>query len=271
MTNASLPPSRPRGRASSIVIAAALVLIVGALVGLWYMPGPLATGAATRLLGAEQADAAARRVTAVFENVQSVWRRPFAARLGKDYREPELRLYSNATISPCSDGKQATGPFYCPASIEAVFDLAFFETLNARLRRSSDLGTALVVALIAASHVQDQLGLLADAEHERRATGGGHHPAIDEALAAQADCLAGVWAALAAGSVGVVPPGFYDQLIGIARNVMDDRSALAPDMPSRLDPFAAASRETREADFTRGYAAGAPAACIPPDTLARDR
>jgi hypothetical protein len=52
---------------------------------------------------------------------------------------------------------------------------------------------------------------------------------------------------------------------------MDDRSALAPDMPSRLDPFAAASRETREAGFTRGYAAGAPEACIPPDTLERDR
>jgi predicted metalloprotease len=250
-----------------VIAGAALALILIALVAMWFLPGPLATGAATRLLGAEQADATARRITAAFENVQAVWRRQFANRLGTDYRAPELKFYSGATISPCSDGAAATGPFYCPATVEAVFDLAFFETLNARLRRSGDLGTALVVALISASHVQDQLGLLAPAEAERHASGTRYDPAIEEALAAQADCLAGVWAALAAGSVGVVPPGFYDQLIGIARNVMDDRSGFAPDMPSRLDPFAAATRATREADFTRGYGAGDPEACIPPGTV----
>ncbi len=229
---------------------------------MWFLPGPLATSVASRLMGAEQADAAARRVTTAFEDVQAVWRRQF----GSSHSAPRVRLNSGAASSPCTDGQVASGPFYCPATMEAVFDLAFFEALNARLRRGGDLGTALVVALISASHVQDELGLLAVAEEARRG-GSGDDRAIDEALAAQADCLAGVWAALSAGSVGAVPPGFYDQLIGIARNVMDDRSGGAAGMPTRLDPFAVASRETREADFARGYAAGEPGACLPAGTI----
>ena len=257
------PAAARRPRVRAIIGGAVFALTGAALVAMWFLPGPLATDVAGRLIGTEQADAAARRVTAAFENVQSVWRRQFATVLGREYRAPEVRLYTDATTSPCAGGWTATGPFYCPASREAVFDLAFFEALNARLRRGGDLGTALVVALISASHVQDELGLLAAAEEARRGAGAGDLRAIDEALAAQADCLAGVWAALSAGSVGAVPPGFYDQLIGIARNVMDDRSGMAPGMPAGLDPFAAASRATREADFARGYGAGETAACLP--------
>lgn len=231
---------------------------------MWFLPGPLATNIAARLVGAEQADAVARRVTTAFDDVQAVWNRQFATALGRSYREPSVRLNSGAAPSPCTDGQVAGGPFYCPATMEAVFDLAFFEALNARLRRGGDLGTALVVALISASHVQDELGLLEEADEARR-SGGQDDRTINEALAAQADCLAGVWAALSAGSVGAVPPGFYDQLIGIARNVMEDRGG--GDMPASLDPFAAASRATREADFARGYAAGEPGACLPAGTL----
>lgn len=261
-------PAGPRNRAAATIALAILALTCAAVVAMWMLPGPLATGTAARILGPEQADATARRVTAAFENVQAVWRRQFATNLRRDYEAPEIRLFSGTTVSPCSDGRAATGPFYCPSSAEAVFDLAFLEALNARLRRNGDLGTALVVAMVSAAHVQDQLGLLAAADEQRRAAAPGGQQAIDEALAAQADCLAGVWAALASGSLGAVPPGFYDQLIGIARNVMDDRHSFAPDMPTRLDPFAAATRATREADFARGYGAGAPEACLPPGAIA---
>ena len=249
----------PKPRAFTIVAGAVLALIGMALIATWFLPGPLATVRATGLIGSEQADAAARRVMVAFENVQAVWQRQFG-----NHDAPKVRLHSGVATSPCLDGQAMSGPFYCPATKEAVFDLAFFEALNARLRRDGDLGTALVVALISASHVQDELGLLAAAEEARRSSETGEHPAIEAALAAQAACLAGVWAALAAGSVGAVPPGFYDQLIGIARNVMDDRSA---DIPAHLDPFAAAVRATREADFNRGYAAGKPAACLPQGSL----
>ncbi len=257
-------PQPPRLRISRIVGVAVLVLTGAALIAMWLLPGPLATGAASRLPGPEHADAAARRVGVTFENVQSIWRRQFGAAA---YQAPDVRLYTGTTASACAEGRVATGPFYCPTTREAVFDLAFFSALDARLRRDGDLGAALVVALIAASHVQDELGLLAAADAARRGSDPRARRAIDEGLAAQADCLAGVWAALSAGSVGAVPPGFYDQLIGIARNVMEDRGALAPDMPAGLDPFAAASRTAREADFARGYGAGEARACVPEGTV----
>jgi predicted metalloprotease len=242
----------------------AVVLLSGvAVVTMLAGPGPLAPDAPSRSLSADQAETVSRQLTSAFDNIQAVWKREFARRFGRDYTPPEVKFYTGTTVSPCSDGREATGPFYCPRSVEAVFDLAFFEALNARLRRNGDLGTALVVAMISASYVQDELGLLAEADTRRRGASGRSARAIDEALAAQADCLAGVWAALAADSVGAVPEGFYDQLIGIARNVMDDRAGFAPDMPSRLDPFEAATRATREADFAVGYGAGDPGACLP--------
>ncbi|HPG22565.1 MAG TPA: neutral zinc metallopeptidase [Amaricoccus sp.] len=264
MTTEDQGPSGRTLRRIGTGLGLAVVLLSGiAVLGMLAGPGPLAPDAPSRTLSADRAEAVTRQVTAAFENIQAVWKREFARRFGRDYVPPEVRFYTGTTVSPCSDGQEATGPFYCPRSVEAVFDLAFFEALNARLRRSGDLGAALVVAMISASYVQDELGLLAEAETRRREAGGRDATAVDEALAAQADCLAGVWAALAADSVGVVPPGFYDQLIGIARNVMADRAGFAPEMPSRLDPFEAASRATREADFAAGYGAADPAACLP--------
>jgi hypothetical protein len=264
MTTEDQGPSGRTLRRIGIGLGSAVVVLAGvAVVAMLAGPGPLSPDAPSRSLSADRAEGVTRQVTAAFENIQAVWKREFARRFGRDYVPPDVRFYTGTTVSPCSDGHEATGPFYCPRSVEAVFDLAFFEALNARLRRNGDLGAALVVAMISASYVQDELGLLSEAESQRRDAGGRGQKRIDEALAAQADCLAGVWAALAADSVGAVPPGFYYQLIGIARNVMEDRAGFAPEMPSRLDPFEAATRATREADFAAGYAAGDPSACLP--------
>ena len=227
-----------------------------------FLDGPLEDAPIARELSPEQTATSTRRISVAFDNIQSVWRRQFSEKLDREYSPPKAAFYTGLTVSPCSEGGEVTGPFYCPDSVEAVFDLAFFEALNARLRRNGDLGTALVVAMISASHVQDELGLLEISDAAER-DGRLDEGEAAESLATQADCLAGVWAALAADSVGPVPPGFYEQLIRVSRGVMADLSAFAPDMPARLDPFAAAERSVREADFAAGYAAADPAACLP--------
>ena len=232
------------------VVALALMAVVALQFG-----APL--GVTPRPVTDDEAASSARGVMAVFDNVQELWRDSF----GPGYKAPNVTFTTGVSVSPCAGGVAATGPFYCPERLEAVFDLTFFGALNARLRRNGDLGTALVVAMVSAASVQDQLGLLREARADQSPE---EAKAADTALAAQADCLAGVWAAHAQDRLGPVPEGFYDQLIGIARNVMQDHASLAPDMPARLDPFQAAPRKTREADFERGYKASDPAACLPP-------
>lgn len=232
------------------VVALALMAVVALQFG-----APLGVG--PRPVSDDEAAAFARGVMAVFDDVQELWRDSF----GAGYKSPNVTFTTGVSVSPCAGGVAATGPFYCPERLEAVFDLTFFGALNARLRRNGDLGTALVVAMVSAASVQDQLGLLREARAEQSP---GEAKAADTVLAAQADCLAGVWAAHAQDRLGPVPEGFYDQLIGIARNVMKDHASLAPDMPAQLDPFRAAPRKTREADFQRGYKASDPVVCLPP-------
>ena len=252
-------------RRSGLGLAAAVVVLaLVAVAALRFIPAPLGSGA-PKSPGASEATATVQRISATFENIQQVWRGQF----GSGYRPPDMTFSTGVAVGPCSGGAAATGPFYCPERVEAVFDLTFFGALNARLRRNGDLGMALVVAMVSAAAVQDQLGLLDGAEAARRGAGtAAERRAVDEGLATQADCLAGVWAALAGDSVGPVPEGFYDQLIGIARNVMEDHASLAPDMPAGLDPFQAASREMRQANFAQGYGAADPAACLPEDAAA---
>lgn len=231
------------------VVGLALMAVVALQFG-----APL--GVSPRPVSDNEAAATASGVMAVFGNVQDLWRESF----GDGYQPPKVTFTTGVSVSPCAGGTTATGPFYCPERLEAVFDLTFFGALNARLRRNGDLGTALVVAMVSAAALQDQLGLLREA---RAAQTPEEAEAADTVLAAQADCLAGVWAAHAQDRLGPVPEGFYDQLIGIARNVMKDHASLAPNMPARLDPFQSATRKTREADFERGYRASDPAVCLP--------
>src|SRR5690554_4483366 len=103
------PPARPKPRTFTIVAGVALALVTAALVATLFLPGPLATVRATGLVGSEQADAAARRVMAAFDNVQAVWQRQFRA-----HDVPEVRLHSGVATSPCLDGQAASGPYYCP-------------------------------------------------------------------------------------------------------------------------------------------------------------
>lgn len=234
-------------------------LAILAVVALNFATPPL-QGSGPYTLGPGEAEVTSGKVSAAFANIQEVWQSKF----GSDYTPPEVTFFTGVSVGPCTGEAPATGPYYCPERVEAVIDLTFFGALNARLKRDGDLGTALVTAMVSAAAIQDQLGILDGAEAARRvARTPQEEKAVDEKLAAQADCLAGVWAALARDSVGPVPEGFYDQLIGIARNVMEDQSRLAPDMSASLDPFEAASRTTRQADFARGYAAADPAACLP--------
>jgi predicted metalloprotease len=154
-----------------------------------------------------------------------------------------------------------SGPFYCPETGTAAFDLAFLDALGARLKQERDLGLALYAARVAAEHLQRELGLLDAAALELIGSRRGERRAIGAGLALQADCLAGAWAAAAAPRIGPVPDGLYGQMVWSSRNLVADLAREGVTVPRQFDPLAAGSPEDRAAAFARGYEAGGIAGC----------
>lgn len=199
-----------------------------------------------------------RRTEIAVADAGAVWRRalPGTADAG-----PDVVFFSRVTGAPCAGGGMVSGPFYCPESGTAAFDLAFMDALGGRLKTGRDLGLALYAVRLAAEHLQRQLGVLDAASLEMIGTRRDARRAVRVRLALQADCLTGVWAAAAAPRLGPVPRDFYGQMVWSARNLVADLAREGVRVPAQSDPLAAGAAEARAAAFAEGYAAGRIAAC----------
>src|SRR5580765_7128397 len=76
-------------------------------------------------------DKAKEFVSVVLKDTEDVWHQQFRL-FGKDYREPHLRLFAEATQSGCGFAESATGAFYCPEDGRVYLDTSFFRELDDR-------------------------------------------------------------------------------------------------------------------------------------------
>ncbi len=97
-------------------------------------------------------------VAVVLADTEDTWNALLPA-LGRDYEEPTLVLFSDATRSACGLGEAAMGPFYCPADRKVYIDLAFFGELRDRFGAPGDFAQAYVIAHEVGHHVQNLLGI----------------------------------------------------------------------------------------------------------------
>ncbi len=201
----------------------------------------------------------ARQSAAVYRDAQTVWAARFQAELGKVYEPAELVYFTRETPSPCAGALNAAGPFYCEKTRSATLDLAFLGSLGRYLHRHGELGAAMFVARVTATHAQAELGSLrawrmASTGASRRA-----HQDLDLALALEADCLTGVWAHHAASRLGPIPDGFFGHMIATAREVAWNRpkGSVLPDAIL----LAPGTREDRDRAFSFGRETGLISAC----------
>ena len=103
-------------------------------------------------------DAAKEFVAIVLADTEDVWREQLP-KIGRQYRDPTLVLFSDATQSACGFAQSATGPFYCPADEQVYLDTAFFRELEQRFRAPGDFAKAYVIAHEVGHHVQQISGL----------------------------------------------------------------------------------------------------------------
>lgn len=129
----------------------------------------------------------------VLAETEEVWSQLFN-KMGEQYKEPKLVLFSGQTTSECGGADAATGPFYCPMDQKVYLDLSFFRELNERFHVPGNFAMAYVIAHEVGHHVQQLMGISGKVHQLQQRTNETGANRLSVKLELQADFLAGVWA-----------------------------------------------------------------------------
>ncbi|MEC7765235.1 MAG: neutral zinc metallopeptidase [Pseudomonadota bacterium] len=209
----------------------------------------------------EEDERAAQFVSVTLADTEEVWAGIFDRQVDGPYDPPTLVLYQNVTQSACGGASGATGPFYCPGDGSIYLDADFFVTMERQLGAGGDFAAAYVVAHEVAHSVQDQLGILSEANRLRSQSSQAQSNAISVRIELQADCFSGIWARQAEAQFGSLDPGDISEAMNAARQIGDDtlqRNAGRVPMPHT---FTHGTSEQRQRWFATGYETGDLRAC----------
>lgn len=255
------------GGAGAIVVVL-LALFLGVDPSQLLGPGAMEGGQDSGPVEMTDADRQAGEFVAVtLADTEEIWTAVFRDQLNRAYTPTTLVLFKDHTPSACGGASEATGPFYCPADKKVYLDTAFFTTLSQRLGANGDFAAAYVVAHEVGHHVQDELGILGQANQIRQQVSEAESNEISVRIELQADCLSGIWARAAAQELGTIEPGDLEEAVNAARQIGDDmlqRNAGRRPMPHT---FTHGTSEQRSRWFLTGLKSGRLADC---DTLSTD-
>lgn len=218
----------------------------------------------TRELTAAE-DEAGRFASQVLATTEDIWADIYPQAFGERYDPPSLVLFSGSTQSGCGGAQASTGPFYCPADQRAYLDTAFFAYMARELGAGGDFAAAYVIAHEVAHHIQQELGILGEANRIRAASSQTRSNEISVMIELQADCFSGVWASRLD---GVLEPGDLDEALNAAERIGDDYLQARAGRAVNPHTFTHGTSAQRQRWFTIGYNSGDPNAC---DTFAADQ
>ncbi len=241
---------------------------LGALVlGLLYMllggnpgdvtggePPPSNAGAPTT---EQQTDAQSQWVSKVLRSTELTWGDLFQ-KMGRQYQEPRLVLFSGAYPSACGMGQAAMGPFYCPRDEKVYIDLTFYREMEERLHAPGEFARAYVIAHEVGHHVQNLLGISQQVQQaEQQAGSRAEANQYSVRLELQADCFAGVWAnqARQRGEL-VLEQGDVETALNAASAIGDDKLQQEAQGYVVPDSFTHGSSAQRVSWFRRGLDSG---------------
>ena len=201
----------------------------------------------------------ARRDTCrAFSNAQNSWEAIFA-RENQRFSPPMLKFFDGSGQSGCGAAMSAMGPFYCPTDNGIYLDTSFFDELARRYKAPGDFAQYYVIAHEFGHHIQNLLGTSEQVQRAQRRAGEAEGNALSVRLELQADCYAGVWAAV---NHDRLDPGDVQEGMRAAQAIGDDtlqREAQGRVVP---DSFTHGTSAQRQAWLQRGLdSKGDPAVC----------
>lgn len=187
---------------------------------------------------------------------EDIWKEIFRTQVGQEYNPPTMVLFKGSTQSACGGASAATGPFYCPPERRAFLDTSFFTTLDRQMGAKGDFAAAYVVAHEIVHHVQNELGILGQANQIRAQVSQGESNAISVSIELQADCFSGIWARNVEQQFGVLERGDIAEALNAAKQIGDD--TLQRKAGRRVQPhtFTHGTSEQRQRWFARCFESG---------------
>ncbi len=188
-------------------------------------------------------------VRVVLADTEDVWGREFE-RIGRQYAEPELVIYSRQYPTACGMGDARMGPFYCPADRKIYIDLTFYDELARTFDAPGDFAQAYVIAHEVGHHVQNLLGISAQVAAMRGRPEFNQYSVRQEL---QADYLAGVWAHH---NRQYLEHGDIEEAMRAANRIGDDAIQLRTQGRVVPHAFTHGTSEQRMRWFSQGLASG---------------
>ena len=254
-------------------------VIILALIAMYFGVDPaivLDQGATPGMSGEDSAVSAPRSpeedllaefVSVVLADTEDVWNDLFR-RMGREYQEPRLVLFTDAVESACGYAQAAVGPFYCPSDQSVYIDLGFYRDLKLRHQAPGDFAQAYVIAHEVGHHVQKLLGILDKVNNLRQRVSEVEANQLLVRMELQADCMAGLWANHAHRERQVLEEGDIEEALNAASAIGDDRLQRQSRGYVSPDSFTHGTSAQRVEWFTRGARTGDLNQC---DTFAAGR
>ena len=188
-------------------------------------------------------------VKVVLADTEDTWTQEFS-RIGRQYQEPELIIFSSRYPTACGMGDARMGPFYCPADRKVYIDLGFYDELEGQFDAPGDFAQAYVIAHEIGHHVQNLLGI-SDKVNAMRGRPDFNQYSVR--LELQADYLAGLWANH---NQRYLDRGDIEEAVRAANQIGDD--AIQARTQGRVVPhaFTHGTSEQRMRWFKRGLESG---------------
>ncbi|GAC1436329.1 MAG: neutral zinc metallopeptidase [Thermoanaerobaculia bacterium] len=243
------------------VVLAVLALLFRGTPGQIDVPQETQPGSAASGPAAGEQDSQVKFVSAVLADTEATWHDVFRTEIGRDYVEPKLVLFTDATQSGCGFAQSASGPFYCPVDRKVYLDLGFFRELQQRFQAPGDFARAYVIAHEVGHHVQNQLGISDQVQNARESSGRRGSNVLSVKTELQADCFAGVWANHADKMRHILEAGDVESGLNAASAIGDDRLQRESRGYVTPDSFTHGSSAQRVRWFKRGLEGGRIADC----------
>ena len=208
-------------------------------------------------------DQTSQFVRTIMAETEDIWGQLFS-KMGRNYTDPHLVLFSGTTQSACGNASQATGPFYCPVDSKVYLDASFFEELQNRFgAEGGDFADAYVIAHEVGHHVQHLLGITDKVDAQRGRISETEQNALSVRLELQADFFAGVWAHYVAQQNAATDPtkkviqeGDIESALNAASAIGDDRLQKESQGYVVPDAFTHGTSAQRVRWFKKGFETG---------------
>lgn len=192
-------------------------------------------------------DAMSKEACDTLASLNKTWK-PLLSNAGARFEQPVLNFYSQSGSSGCGAAQSAMGPFYCPSDGGIYIDTDFYREMEQKLGAGGDFARMYVMAHEYGHHLQSLLGT---SEQVRAAQQRNPRMAnqLSVRLELQADCYAGVWAAL---NKQRIEPGDLEEGLKAAHSVGDDTLMRNAGQRPMEDAFTHGSSEQRMNWLRRG-------------------